>query len=99
MKKLLFFWLLLGVVACQHEDTTFRSEGRITGVDFRYCACCGGWFIEIGTEKYRAYLSEAEIRDLNLSETVYPVPVRLDWEAVASPCLGDEIIVTRIKRR
>lgn len=99
MRKLLYLLLLLGFFACQHDSSNYRSEGVITGVDYRYCACCGGWFFEIEGGKYRAYLSESDVQRLNLAENVYPVAVRLDWEKQMNFCLGDEIVVTRIERR
>ena len=30
------------------------EEGLIVGIDFRECACCGGWFIEIYNDTLRA---------------------------------------------
>lgn len=87
--------LLVLLSACRKEDN-FMSEGSITGPDYRECACCGGWFIEIGPETYRFQeLPEGCIIDL--IDAIFPIEVKLDWSFDETPCLGDEIIVGRME--
>ncbi|MDX1941752.1 MAG: hypothetical protein SFU99_14425 [Saprospiraceae bacterium] len=100
MKTLLLaFTVILLTFSCHDAERDFRSEGLITGPDARLCVCCGGWFIQIEGEPYRAYLSAEQFRTLNIDLSELPLPVRLDWELQSQPCLGDEIIVTRIERQ
>ena len=83
---------------CDDEQTgDCLDHGFILGADPRDCACCGGWFIEIGEDTLRANnLPEAFVQTLNISE--FPLAVHLDWEYDATPCLGDEIEVSCIKK-
>ena len=74
------------------------SYGQITNADYRLCMCCGGWFINIGNETYR-FLSLPENSDLNLTEETLPMNVELDWTKDENACLGDEIIISSIKKR
>lgn len=74
------------------------EEGVITGIDFRLCPCCGGWFIEIGNDTLRAtVLPEGFGESLDPSE--FPLPVFLEWSVPVTLCTGDEIIVDCIRRR
>lgn len=90
------FTILITAHSCQKDD--YESEGLITGADPRDCVCCGGWFIEIDLQVYRFY----EIppgSDLDLTKESFPVKVRLDWQKDPDACLGDEILVSRIKKK
>ncbi len=99
MRKILLLAFVFWLVACQKDDLNVRSEGQVVGYDLRLCACCGGWYLEIDGETYRADLSAEDVARLNLETPALPVLVRLDWKLKENPCLGDEIIVTRIERR
>jgi len=85
------------LVSCQKEDP-YLSEGTITGPDFRECACCGGWFIDIGGETYRFQELPCSC-SLDLMNEEFPLDVFLDWKKDPDGCLGDEIIVYRIKKK
>lgn len=105
MKKLLFFILVLIVAAliypgcCDDDDLGYCSEKAIIlEVDYRECACCGGWFIEIGEDTLRAIDLPLEFRQ-SLQVDEYPLPVYLEWTPMEEPCLGDEIEVECIRRR
>lgn len=100
-------WLLLllgmtlsGLAGGCHKDCDDRNweNGVIIGADYRECACCGGWFIEIDGDTLRAQTFPDDFA-ATLSGDVYPVAVRLRWERDATPCLGDEIEVLAIQRR
>lgn len=97
---ILFSAFIIGFQACCRDDgLRYCSEpATITGVDYRECVCCGGWFIEIGEETLRAMnLPEAFVQSFDAEDL--PLPVYLEWRPVENPCLGDEIKVTCIRRR
>ena len=96
MKKLIlaFGVLLLTFSSCT-KDYKYQSEGIITGQDGRYCACCGGWFIEIEETTYRFY--ELPINSgIKLDKDNFPIQVQLNWDLKDNACMGDEIIVSGI---
>jgi hypothetical protein len=104
MKKLLIglFLSLIFATSCKEQNVPFptndyQSKGIITGGDPRDCACCGGWFIEIDTSRYR-FNSLPDSSGINLEKETLPLKVKLDWKKSDHICLGDEIIVTRIKK-
>ncbi len=58
MKKIITAALLLSalsIVSCSLGGDDSMSNGTITGIDIRECACCGGFFIEIDNVTYRFY--------------------------------------------
>lgn len=100
--------LLVGFqISCSDDDdngnTTFESEGKITGADLRECVCqCGGYFIEIGEETYRFEPDELPDNNLDLSADNMPVEVELNWELkqADSDCsASDRIIISDIARK
>jgi hypothetical protein len=108
MRKLFFFLVMLSNVALilfqaschddDHKPGFCSEEGIIIGEDDRICGCCGGWFIEIGGETWRALsLPESFIEELDPDEL--PLPVCLEWSASIGPCEGEEIVVSSIRRR
>ncbi len=105
MKKLFLFMssLLLLLICCEDindtvGDSQYESDGIITGVDMRECACCGGWFIDILDSTYRFYEIPGN-SSLKLNEETFPLAVNLDWRRADPQCLGDEIIVERISKK
>ena len=84
-----------------HDDDApgyCSEEGIITGIDLRACACCGGWFIEIGGDTLRANDLSQQFKE-DLSPYEFPLSVYLEWSPDETPCLGDEIEVSCIRRR
>ncbi len=97
MKKLGLLVLMTGMTlllfCCEEDDKPeYESVGIITGEDVRYCACCGGYFIDIEDITYRFF----EIPNDKISLEVFPVFVKLNWSVDSDPCLGDEIIIEQI---
>ena len=90
--------LLIIIASCSSEDDLFRSSGKITDIDVRECACCGGYFIEIENITYRFY-NLPDNSKLNLENPTFPIYVNLDWIKDPNACLGDEIIVLNIEER
>lgn len=105
MKTLVFFciFLILIIPACNTDKSTnsedkFKSDGVITGANYRDCACCGGWFIDIADSTFRFDLLP-DGSSLDLMNETFPVEVRLDWHRKDFQCLGDEIIVDKIRKK
>lgn len=69
-----------------------RDRGTITGEDFRRCACCGGWFIEINEEVYR-FIAIPFSSNVDLFNEAFPIEVFIEWSLQEDACLGDEIDV------
>jgi hypothetical protein len=100
MKSIIFIGviLLLCFSSCSEDGSEFMSNGTITGIDFRECVCCGGYFIEINDSTYRFYTMPSG-SDVPLENPVFPIYVKLDWAKADTVCLGDEIKVLRIEKR
>ena len=103
---ILILAIILGAItffsACceDHDDDPgyCSEEGIILGIDYRECACCGGWFIEINSDTLRALDLPQEFQE-NLNEDEFPLPVYLEWSPDETPCLGDEIEIDCIRRQ
>ena len=101
MKKIItaaLLILILSSVSCSLGVDDSMSNGTITGIDIRECACCGGFFIDVDNVTYRFY-DVPPNSELNLQNPTFPIYVKLDWAKDANACLGDEIIVSRIEER
>ena len=83
--------------SCKKEPT-YENSGVITGQDGRYCACCGGWFMEIDNMTYRFY-NIPENSNIDLEKATYPINVELNWEPKSVQCMGDEIVVEELVRK
>ncbi len=97
----LFLFLVLFVSDCcvDVDMTNWMNEAEITGYDYRECACCGGYFIDIDGEIYRFYEipsgSDVEIT----AESDFPIPVNINWHQFPDGCMGDEIGIDEMERR
>ena len=94
--------IFLYSACCEHDDDDdagyCSEEGIILSPDFRDCACCGGWFIEIGNDTLRANnLPQEFVASFDFSDL--PLPVYLEWSTADPLCLGDEILVPCVRRR
>jgi hypothetical protein len=100
MKRIIFVGvlLLIGIPSCTENENNYMNNGTITGIDFRECACCGGYFIDISDSTYRFFDLPAG-SEVKLENPVFPIYVRLDWAKADTVCLGDEIKVIRIEKR
>jgi hypothetical protein len=98
MKKLIPLLLIAALVTGCKKNDGYESHGTITGFDYRKCMCCSGWFIEIEKDTLRFHVLP-EGSTLNLSDTVFPVEVNLDWHIPDPQCMPDLIIVDRIEFR
>jgi len=100
MKKIIFagVFIILIISSCSTDENEFMSNGTISGIDFRKCSCCGGYFIDINDSTYRFYTLPTG-SEVTLENPVFPIYVKLDWAKADTVCLGDEIKVLNIKLR
>lgn len=98
---LLFFTFSLIFINCEKEETACPGleSGRIIGPDLRLCACCGGWFIEVGTDTLRTFALPDDFKIDPLAD--FPVEVCLSYEpdTVACDIFGDLIAIDQIISR
>lgn len=90
----------LFVIICCHKENSddFKSKGIITGPDFRMCACCGGWFIQIDSTIYE-FDKLPDNSKINLDTESFPVYVKLDWQlSDLTGCPDKKITIQRIKK-
>ena len=78
------------------QSTGFQSNGKITGPDYRMCACCGGYYIVIDTTTYE-FDSLPNDANFSLKNATYPIYVKLDWKQDPSAC-GNYIDITKIEK-
>ncbi len=99
MKKIIFILFLSAIVfsSCSMKDVKSFQKATITGPDRSMCACCGGWFIDIGEKTYRFY-DLPESSTLDVKNASFPLHVELQWRKNKAGCKGDEIIVEKIKK-
>ena len=100
-----FFAIIFGAGAfmfsacCDDDGPTYCSEEvTIIGEDYRDCACCGGWFIEIDGDTLRAVDLPQEFKE-SFNSNEIPLQVYMEWSYDETPCLGDEIEVECIRRQ
>ncbi len=83
---------------CDDEPSYCAEEATIIGEDYRECACCGGWFIEIDDDTLRAVDLPQEFKE-SLDFNEIPLQVYMEWSHNETPCLEDEIEVGCIRRK
>jgi hypothetical protein len=96
MKALRIILLVFIIVACNKENSNYRSVGTITGFDMTLCGCCGGWIINIDDSRYLID-SIPDDSKINLATETFPITVKLDWQLVNNGCSAfNRITVQRI---
>ncbi len=95
--KLIIFLIFAAFASCDKDNDTYKSVGIITGADFRECACCGGYFINIDELQYLIN-SLPKNTNLDLQQETFPITVHLDWQISTSSCPNLRIDVLRIKK-
>jgi len=93
--RVLIFLIFMMLLACKKESG-YQDTGTVIGFDYRKCMCCGGYFIEINKDTLRFDLMP-ENQIINFDSIGFPVEVYLDWHHKDPKCLGEEILVDRIK--
>lgn len=99
MKKIIFLVLMISItlLSCKKEPQQ-EYNGKITGYDLRMCACCGGTIIVIGNATYR-FDSLPPNSGIDLSKDTFPIYVVVSWHKKSTQCLGDEIIIDKIRKK
>ena len=100
MNKIILILFLLSILALNNCKPVhvFQFEGKITGSDPAMCACCGGWFITIGQDRYR-FDNLPNNSSIDLNKENLPIYVRLNWKKDPNQCMGDEIVVLEIEKK
>ena len=91
------FFILIGFMGCKKPTTSdFQSNGIITGVDTKMCACCGGWYIQIDNVTYE-FETLPVGSNIDLQNATFPIMVKLDWQlSTKSACPDKKIDILRI---
>jgi hypothetical protein len=99
MKKTLLLVLLITftLISCKKDPPT-EYNGTLTGYDMRECACCGGIFIEIDKSIYR-FENLPPNSGIDLTVDTFPINVVVEWHKKSPQCMGDEIIIDKIRKR
>jgi hypothetical protein len=101
MKKILFTAITITILfsACQknHSANEKSSNGIITGMDPRKCACCWGWIIEIDNTVYKFEKIPAR-STIDLNNLSYPANVIITWRDSQGSCSGRLIEVLSISQ-
>jgi len=103
LKMILCFLVLICLFTCQKEQQSTCPDnlesGRIIGYDFRKCACCSGYWIEVGNDTLRTFVlpENIEIADTNFVDGL-DVLVCLSYEqAEACNDFGELIDVSEMR--
>jgi major membrane immunogen (membrane-anchored lipoprotein) len=95
--------LMILLTTCDKKDeSTYTSQGVITGFDPRDCACCGGLLINLNsssTELFTdsTYQIDKAPENFNFDgNTIFPVFIWLDYERTNALC-GKTIDITRFE--
>jgi hypothetical protein len=99
MKRIILVIVLISIsfVFCKKEQPT-EFKGIITGADLRMCACCGGYIINIQNAVYR-FGSLPENSGIDLSINSFPIYVIVSYHQKPDQCMGDEIIIDKIRKQ
>ena len=96
----MFRWIILLAMifflSCVKEEYKYKSEGTITGQDYRMCVCCGGWFITIDEKQYLFNTLPGDA-GFSLDNEKFPLAVKLDWTLNASGC-PNTITIQKIQK-
>lgn len=92
MKKyciVFLFALALTTIACNKNNNTLE-DATITQRDFTYCACCGGFFIEIAGVQ-RRFETLPSNSTIDLETSILPLAVKVRWQEKPERCREDLI--------
>jgi hypothetical protein len=103
MKKLLFLTitcLMMALTSCDkdNKENTQEYNGKITGQDLRKCMCCGGFYVDINDSTYRFDSIPANSGINQLTDT-FPIYVFVVFHKKDPQCLGDEIIIDKMRKK
>ncbi len=96
MKKLLFLLTTSFLLsACDKKDS--YTKATVTGFDYTLCACCGGYYVKINDETFRA---TQYVENGILNTDAFPIEVRIKYNTIDDKCGMDDkqIKITAIKK-
>lgn len=94
---LLLLVISVTILSCKKEPQE-EYNGKITGYDLTLCACCGGIFLQIDNARYR-FDSLPPNSGIDFSKDTFPIYVVVSWHKKPQQCLGDEIIINKIRKK
>lgn len=95
---LVSFILILFLFSCKKENADYQSAGVISGPDLAFCACCGGYFIELNDSTYH-FDSLPSASEIDLTTAIFPIEVKLDWEYERKCGSIQYILIERIEQQ
>jgi hypothetical protein len=99
MKKIVLLILVISLtISSCKKETQSEYNGKIIGYDLTMCACCGGIIINIDNTKYR-FDSLPANSGINIANDSFPIYVIVSWHKKNPQCLGDEIIIDKIRKQ
>ena len=87
---------LAATLGC-NKATVIKNNATILGADYRMCASCGGWFIEIERDTFR-FFEVPSNSNVDLNSASFPLQVDAKWRELEDECMNDLIEVTSLKR-
>jgi len=96
MKKILFLLCLCFLLStCDKKDC--YTKATVTGFDYTLCACCGGYYVKINDETFRA---TQYVENAILKTDEFPIEVKIKYTALEDKCgMNDkQIKITAIKK-
>jgi hypothetical protein len=99
MRHIVIFLFIFGAlfIACRRDSTDW-VDAQITGIDFRKCVCCGGFFLKTADTTY--LFSDSKISEtLDLYNAKFPIPVRAEFSPDTTYCgkTFNRIIVNQLE--
>jgi hypothetical protein len=94
-----FLCLLLVTSIGIEKDVNCRYLGNLIGRDATRCGCCGGWIIEIEGHTFLADSIPNKNEILSPKDTIFPIPVFIDYREAEFCSNRSRIIITCIKKR
>ena len=100
LKIVIIFCIILpGLYYCHKDNNNYQSDGKITGADYRFCNCCGGYYIQIDSTTYE-FESIPLNSNVNLQKDSFPIYVKLDWQfSSKAACPDKRITIQRIAKQ
>jgi hypothetical protein len=96
---IIFCIILPGLYYCHKDNNDYQSIGKITGADYRFCNCCGDYYIQIDSTTYE-FESIPMNSNVNFQKDSFPIFVKLDWQfSSKSACPDKRITIQRITKQ
>jgi hypothetical protein len=81
------------------KESDCRYVGNLIGIDATRCGCCGGWEIEIEGNYFLADSIPNQRQVLSPKDSIFPIPVYLDYRMAEFCSNRKRIVITCIKKR